>query len=139
MDRYTATFAQVSLTATLVSAVVMMLVGALWYSSMLFGRAWMQLSGIRASDIRPAEAARGYIFAALFALLTAYLLGVVAAHTSTHPMALFSSVIAIWLFILAELANGFMWEKQPFALFLLQAFRSLFSLLAGAAVFFFWG
>jgi len=32
-----------------------------------------------------------------------------------------------------------MWEKQPFALFLLQAFRSLFSLLAGAAVFFFWG
>ena len=139
MDRYTATFAQVSLTATLVSAVVMMLVGALWYSSFLFGRAWMRLSGIRPSDIRPDEARRGYVFAIIFSLLTAYLLGLVATHAGGSAFALFAAVAMIWLFILAELANGFVWEKQPFALFLLQAFRSLFALIAGAAVFFFWG
>ena len=139
MDRYAATMAQVSPTATVASALVMLLVGALWYSPFLFGRAWRQLSGIRPGDIRPQEARIGYVVAIIFTLLTAYMIGLVATHAGGKIFALLAAVFMIWLFILAELAHGFIRQKQPFALFLLQAFRSLFALLAGAAVFFFWG
>lgn len=138
MEHYWATLSNVSPVAVVLSAVAMMLVGAFWYSHFLFGKAWMRLSGIRPSDIRPEEARRGYIFSILFSLLTAYLLGVCAAHANGSHHALYGAVGFVWLFILAEQANGFLWEKQPFALFLLQAFRSLFSLLAGATVFLFW-
>lgn len=138
MEHYWDTLFNVSPVATVLSAVAMMVVGSLWYSHFLFGKAWTQLSGIRASDIRPEEARRGYLFATFFSLLTAYLLGVVAAHAGDNAHALYGGVGLIWLFIMAEQANGFVWEKQPFALFLLQAFRSLFSLLAGASVFLFW-
>ncbi|MFZ4124511.1 MAG: DUF1761 domain-containing protein [Rickettsiales bacterium] len=137
-SRYIDTLLNVSPVAVVLSAVAMMVVGSLWYSSFFFGKAWMRLSGIRMSDIHQDDARRGYIFATFFSLLIAYLLGVVASHAVAHPTALFSSVVAIWIFVMAEQANGFIWEKQPFALFLLQAFRSLFSLLAGATVFLFW-
>jgi hypothetical protein len=138
MEHYWNTLADVSPLAVILSAVVMMVVGSLWYSSFFFGKTWMRLSGIRMSDIRPDEARRGYVFATFFALLIAYLLGVVAAHAGGNMHALYGGVGLIWLFVMAEQANGFVWEKQPFALFLLQAFRSLFSLLAGATVFLFW-
>ncbi|MBN8543489.1 MAG: DUF1761 domain-containing protein [Alphaproteobacteria bacterium] len=138
MEHYWNTLADVSPFAVVLSAVAMMIVGSLWYSSFFFGKAWMRLSGIRMSDIRPDEARRGYVFATIFALLIAYLLGVVAAHAGSNTHALYGGVSLIWLFVMAEQANGFVWEKQPFALFLLQAFRSLFSLLAGATVFLFW-
>ena len=124
--------------AVLLSAVVMLIVGSVWYSHFLFGKAWQRLSGIRSSDISLGDARRGYIFATAFLVLIAYLLGVVAGHAGGNAHALYGAVGMIWLFIMAEQANGFVWEKQPFALFLLQAFRSLFSLLAGATVFLLW-
>ena len=138
MENYTDALTNVSPYATLLSAIAMMFVGSMWYSSFFFGKAWARLSGIRMGDIRPDEARRGYLFATFFSLLVAYLLGIVAAHAGANAHALYGAVGMIWLFIMAEQANGFIWEKQPFALFLLQAFRSLFSLLAGASVFLFW-
>ena len=139
MEPYLETLGNVSPLAVMISAVAMMAVGSFWYSTFLFGKAWARLSGIRMSDIRPEDARRGYVFATFFSLLTAYLLGVAATHAGGSSHALYGAVGMIWLFIMAEQANGFVWEKQPFALFLLQAFRSLFSLLAGATVFLFWG
>jgi hypothetical protein len=138
MEHYLELLKNVSVYAVVASAVAMMVVDAVWYSSMLFGKTWTRLTGIRPTDIRPDEEKRGYILSTFFALLVAYLLGAIAAHAGQNSHALYGAVGMIWLFVMAEQANGFIWEKQPFALFVLQAFRSLFSLIAGATVFLFW-
>lgn len=137
MEHYTALLSTVSPVAALLAATAMMLVGALWYSNRLFGRSWRRHSGIRPGDIRPHEVRRGYAIAAMVALLTACLIGIVAAH-ATGPAALFGSVAFLWLFIMFEQLGGCIWRREPFALFLVHTFRSLFSLQAGALVFYLW-
>lgn len=138
MDKYTTILSAVPLLPTLLATLAIIVVGSVWYSHALFGKAWSRHTGIRASDIRPAEIKRGYLFGSLVAFATAYLLGVVAVHANGNPFALFGSAIFVWLFVMLEITQGFIWRREPFALFLLQSFRSLFSLLAAALVFFVW-
>jgi hypothetical protein len=137
MEPVPTTLPEVQFLPVIISAVVMMLVGSLWYSSFLFGKAWVRHTGIRATDIRPSETRRGYIVSVFTCLLSAYLLGIIAAHVG-QSRTLFCGVALIWLFVMVEQLNGFLWRRDPLALFLLQAFRSLFALLAGALVFYFW-
>lgn len=124
--------------AVVASAAVMIAVGSIWYSPFLFGKAWVRHTGIRPNDIRPAEMRRNYLIGAIVALLTAYLLGAMALHIG-HSRTLFCGAGFVWLFVMFEQLSGFLWRRDPFALFLLQAFRSLFSLMAGALVFYLWG
>ena len=138
MDKYFETFSNVPFFGVLASAFAIIVVANLWYSPFLFGRAWARLSDRRLGDVHPSEMKRSYVFAIITALITAYLLGVAATHAIAHPTALLGTVIILWLFVMLEQANGFIWDRQPFALFLLQAFRSLFCLAAGSAVYLFW-
>lgn len=132
-DKYTAALWAISPTSVLLAAFVIMLVGGIWYSPLLFGKSWTRHTGIRPGDARPAEIRRNYVLAALSALFISYLLAVIAAH-ATSPHALIFSILLIWLFIMLEQLNSFIWERAAFALFLMHAFRSFASLSAAAAV-----
>lgn len=120
------------------ATVAMLVAGGLWLSPFLFGKAFARLSGIRPGDIRPADARRNFITALITALVASALLGLVSAHAGDNKIMLFSGVGFIWLFIMLEQLNSTVWQRQPIALFLLLTLRSLVSLMAGAAVFFFW-
>lgn len=131
MDRYTEALTTISVAAWLVAALVIIVVGSLWYSSLMFGKSWSRHTGIRPHDIRPAEVRRSYIFAIFSALFISYLLGIVSSHATSIP-ALLASVAFIWVFVMIEQFNSFIWERAAFALFLINALRSLAALLAGA-------
>lgn len=121
-----------------VATLVMLIVSAFWLSPLLFGKAFIRLSGIRPGDIRPADARRNFIVSLITSLFASALLALVAAHAGTNKIMLFSGVGFIWLFMMLEQLNNAVWQRLPFALFLLQTFRSLASLMAAAAVFYFW-
>lgn len=121
-----------------VATVVMLVVSSLWLSPLLFGKAWIRLSGIRPGDIRPADARRNFLVSLFTSLFASGLLGLVAAHAGSNRLMLFSGVAFLWLFIMLEQLNRTIWERQPIALFLLQTFRSLACLMAATAVFSFW-
>ena len=134
----TYTWPVVDILPVLVSAFAMLVVSSFWYSQALFGKAWRRHTGIRPGDIKPGDARRGHIYSGIVAIITAYLLGLSAAHSGDTPM-LFYGVVFVWLFVVLEQFNSIVWRRDPFALFLLQAFRSLATLVAGALVFYFWG
>ena len=131
------TLPEVSAFAVVCSAFVMVAIGALWYSPLLFGKAWVRHTGIRATDIRAGEKKRGYVVGLFTALGMAYLLGMLVAH-SEKTAYIFWGIGFIWFFVIVEQLNGVLWRRDPIALFCIQAFRSLFSLLGGALVFYFW-
>jgi len=135
MEHYIEAFSSVSLLGVLTSALAMIVANSLWYSPLLFGRASARLSGARLGD---KHARSSYVYAAITALITAYLLGVVSAHTNVQPHAVYGCVFALWLFVMLEQANGFIWHRDAFALFLIHAFRSLFCLAVGAGIFLLW-
>lgn len=121
-----------------VATLAMLVVSSVWLSPMLFGKAWGRLSGIRPGDIRPADARRNFFVSLITSVAASALLGLVAMHAGDNRVMLFSGVGFIWLFMMLEQLTHTIWERRPFALFLLQTFRSLATLMAAAAVFFFW-
>jgi hypothetical protein len=62
--------------AILVSAVVFMALGYLWYTPMLLGKPWMKLKGYSASSLKEAQKKMGpkYFFTFVAAILSAYVL-----------------------------------------------------------------
>lgn len=135
---YANAIASLNLPAIAVAAFAMLIVGGIWVSPVLFGRAWMRLSGIRLGDIRPADVRRNFIVSLVTSLLSAFLLGLVAAHAGDNSKLLFAGVGFLWLFVMLEQLHQTFWQRQPFALFLLQTFRSLATLMAASTVFYFW-
>ncbi len=135
---YASSISGLNLFAIGVATLAMMVAGGLWLSPFLFGKAFTRLSGIRPGDIRPADARRNFITSLATSLIASALLGLVAAHAGGNKIMLFSGVGFIWLFIMLEQLNSCVWQRQPIALYLLLTFRSLASLMAGAAVFYFW-
>lgn len=63
----------VNLAAVLISGVAAMVIGAIWYSPLLFAKRWIKLTGLK--DMNPNEgAAVGYVTAFIGALITAYVM-----------------------------------------------------------------
>lgn len=60
--------------AVIVSTVIGMVLGALWYSPVLFANAWMKATGRKKEDVSASNATRGYVIAVIANLLTAYVL-----------------------------------------------------------------
>lgn len=60
--------------AILVSAIVSMVLGALWYSPVLFGKQWMQLMGWKKEEVKKDDAHKGYFVAMIGALVLAYVM-----------------------------------------------------------------
>ena len=117
---------------------VLFTVSALWISPLLFGKSWMRLSGFRIGDLRPGMVKRNAIGGFVLSLIAALLLNVLAQFVPPHSRDFFYAVGFIWLFIMLVQMNHMLWERQPFALFLLHTLRSLASLMAGAALLYFW-
>jgi hypothetical protein len=128
----------VSLLAWALSALAIIVIGSLWYSPLLFGKSWARHSNIRASDLPKSELRRNYVLALISAGFHAYLLGLIAMHGGNMHSLLFG-VGFIWVFVMLEQFNGFIWERAPIALVLIHAFRSLVALCAGILVYFFIG
>lgn len=120
----------------LAAATLAILLAGTFWTSVLFGKASIRLSGIRPGDVRPEQqrvnAIVGFIIAVLFAVLIGML------HTHVQGTALFYAVGFIWLFVMLTQLNAFVRRREPFALFLIMTTRSLAMLMAGAAVFYFW-
>lgn len=132
MERYTAIFDQLSLLGVVAGAVAIVVVGSLWYSSFLFGKAWMRHTGIRSTDITAREARRGYILAILTALVQSALIALIVDHAGEKWQTFVGGIVVLWLFLLLELFHRFIWERASFALVLIQAFRALATLMAAA-------
>ena len=136
--QYLDAISHVNLPATAVAALAMLVLSGLWVSPLLFGRAWIRLSGIRPGDIRPADARRNLLVSVFTSLVASVLIGLVAAHAGQSKPMLFGGIGFLWLFVMLEQLHQTVWQRHPFALFLLQTFRSLAALMAGGAVFYFW-
>lgn len=137
MERYTAILSQLSLPGIGLGALAILVVSSLWYSSKLFGKSWMRHTGIRSTDISVSEARRGYLLATIVALLQSALVALIVDHASDKWHMFAIGIAVLWLFILLEEFNRFVWERASFALVLIQAFRSLATLMAAAFTYYF--
>jgi len=118
-------YQQVTVLAVLVSAIAGMALGALWYSPLLFGKAWMRLSGMTQKQLAAAKkqgmaAAYGVTFLGM--LVMAFVLAMLLAATGAETVA-DGALLAFWLwlgFLATTMIGSVLWEKKPFTLYLLN-------------------
>ena len=130
--------------AVLVAAIVSFVIGGLWYSPMLFGKLWMQLSGLTNKDMEAAKKkgmTKSYILQFVASLITACVLAhfISLLNIGTVPE-LFQLVFLAWIgFQAANTVGMVLWEGKPWSLYLLNTASCLVTLAAMGLTLFWMG
>jgi len=124
----------------LVASIVAFALGALWYSSILFGDEWMSLMKITDKDVAAAKAKGGmwklYVVQIVFTIVSYCVLGFLVtnmASVSASDGAFLGFLV--WLgFTVPAAVERLIWEKKPLKLILIQGVLALLNLVIGGAV-----
>lgn len=129
----------VNVWAVIISVVISMVVGMLWYSNFLFGKTWRTLMGV--SDVEAAEGSKkmwkpmSINFVA--SLIMFFVLGRALFLSGTMSTAgSVSLAVLLWLgFIACTMIGMVLWEKKPWNLYFIVAGYHLVNLILAGLVF----
>ena len=129
--------------AVLVAAIVSMIIGALWFSPVLFGKMWMQLSGMTDKKLQEAKKkgiGKSYIIMFVATLVMGYVLAHAVQYTQAKTiMEGMQAGFWMWLGCIATVMVGMvLWDKKPVKLYLLLVAHYLVSLLVMGAILAVW-
>src|SRR3989344_841593 len=106
-----------NLLAVLVVAIISMVIGALWYSPLLFGNLWMKLMKITKADIEKAK----------------------KKSMTGNYIASFIAILLLSLgFIATTFLNSVLWENKSVKLYLINILHYLVVFLVAAIIFSLW-
>jgi hypothetical protein len=118
--------ANVNIFAVLVAAVLTFVLGAFWYSPVLFARQWMQAQGYtpeKLEEMKKRGLTRAYVGSALCDLVMAYVVALFAAYTNSTTLAQ-----GLWLGFLAWLGfaapiglTANLFSEKPIAAWVIDA------------------
>lgn len=123
----------------LVASIVSFGVSALWYSPIIFGKEWMSLVKITDAEMNETKSKgiwKLYIIQFIMTLISFCVLAFIIASTSVQggSNGAFMGFL-IWLgFVATGAVAGFMWEKYPFKLMLIDTVSVLVTLVIGGAI-----
>jgi hypothetical protein len=122
----------VNYVAVVVTAIVAMIVGALWYSPILFGNAWMKLSGISKKDLDAAKKkgmGKSYLLCFVAALVTAFVLANLLMNLGASVNNGLMTAFWIWLgFGATIMINSVLWDGKPWGYYFIITGHYLVSL-----------
>ena len=120
----------VNYVAILVSAVLAMVVGAVWYGP-LFGKMWMKLSGMKMEDAKKTDMSKAYGLTFVGWLLVAFVLAHFVQYTDSMTFA-DGAMTAFWAwlgFALPTAIGTTVFEGKPMQLLLLNKCHDLTAML----------
>ncbi len=113
----------INIFAVLVSIVVVMVIGALWYSPLLFGNLWLDLIGKKADDISKEDANMSMSLSVIPAVVTVFGLAILVEISSAATVfdALVAGTLASVFFSGMSSFNLVFFEDRSIKLTLLNA------------------
>lgn len=120
-------FGSVNYLAVLVAGGVAMVLGAFWYSPVLFGNIWMKLVGLNKSDLSKEKSNRAMITSILTSLAEALALAILIVLTRTYSpqkgvyVAFFVAVV-----LSAAMLSNNTYEQKPLKLWIIHTGYSYF-------------
>ncbi len=109
--------------AVVVSALVLMVIGAVWYAPPVFGTLWMRLIGKKPEDLQKGAMPRAYGMMFVSALVLSFALAHVLRWAGAATAVVGIKVaLSLWIgFVLTTNAGSFIFEGRPAALYWLNA------------------
>ncbi len=128
----------VNVVAVVVASIASMLVGALWYSPLMFGTTWkrlMELPEKKAKELKK-RSSSSYSFAFLSSLVASLVLYFAISSLGAAGVAQGMAVgFWVWLgFVATTQLGAVLWEGKPFELYALNATYSLVSFVVMGAI-----
>ncbi len=123
------------------SAIASMVLGFVWYSKVLFGQEWAELTKIPLKEMTPKKgAAKVYLLGTISAFVTAFVLKqFIDLFYIVNVMDALQLAFWIWFgFCATVLLTGVLYKKESWKLFIINAGYQLASLMAMAAIFSYW-
>lgn len=123
----------INILAILACGILFMIVGALWYSSLLFGKPWMKAMGKSQEEIRDMQRGvwKSYIVSLLGALVMAFVLAHVIGYVEADT-ALEGARTGLWMwvgFVITTSLGGILFEGRPKPLYYIYNGYQLVSLV----------
>ena len=131
----------VNLWAVLITAIVSMIVGALWYGP-LFGKAWMRFVGFNKDSVKKMKmtATKSMTLGFIGSLIMAYVLAVFVGLSGANTL-VEGAMVGFWVwlgFAMPLNASVFLWEGKSIKLFFLNTFQYLITFKLMAAILAVW-
>lgn len=113
---------QINYVAVVVTALVPMLLGGIWYAPAVFGTVWMQLVGKKPEDVQKGALPRAYGMMFVAALVLAFALAhVLRWANATTALGGLKVALTVWIgFVLATSAGAYIFESRPWRLYWLN-------------------
>jgi hypothetical protein len=129
--------------AVLVSAIAAMLIGALWYSPLLFGKIWIKSMKFTKKDLDKAKEkgmAKSYAIGFVAVLISAFVLSNVINAMRASTL-LDGALIGFWVwlgFVATVMLNMVLWDSKPVQLYLVNVSYYLVNLAVMGAILAVW-
>ncbi|MFH1068962.1 MAG: DUF1761 domain-containing protein [Candidatus Glassbacteria bacterium] len=131
---------QINYPAVVTAVIVTQILGSLWYSPLLFGKAWVAAVGVSEEKLKEGGVARAYVGAIAGSAVMAYVLAHFVDYTLSITVAEgLQCGFWLWLgFIATTAAVNSLFEKRPLRLYLINQGYHLACLLAMGAILAVW-
>ena len=109
--------------AILVAALSTFVIGSLWYSSILFGKQWMELNGFNEDNMKEGSLSMPVIFGSSFvgSFLAAFTIAMFLGSSANLGFGIFVGLMISIFWIGTSKLGNVLYEKQKFSLFLIHA------------------
>ncbi|MEI6275137.1 MAG: DUF1761 domain-containing protein [Prolixibacteraceae bacterium] len=134
-----ASFAKVNIWSVVLAGISYLILGALWYSPLLFGKEWMRLNGFTDEDLKTNKPMWMItLFTFLSACVAAFVISMVMGPNSNAPFgAILGACIALFWVTMSKLTSV-LFENQPVKLFVLHAGFDLVAFMVMGAIVAYW-
>lgn len=134
-----ATLSKVNIWAVILSGVSYLILGALWYSPLLFGKQWIKLNGFTDEDFKTNKPMWMITLVSfLSACIASYLISLVLGPNPNPSFgAIVGACIALCWISMSKLTDV-LFENKPFKLFLLHAGFDLTAFMIMGAIVGYW-
>lgn len=126
--------------AILLAAILNMVIGAAWYSPMLFGKQWSKELGMKMEDMKKVDPKKAYgltfVGALVLAVVMSYIVSWTKITTATDAIAL--GFLAWVGFYVSSIASDYVFSKRSTTLFSINAGYYLVVFLLNALVVALW-
>lgn len=134
-----ATFAKVNIWGVILAAVSYLIVGALWYSPLLFGKQWIKLNEFTDEDFKTNKpmwmiTLVSFLSAAVASFVISMILG---PNSNAAFGAIIGACIAFFWITMSKLPSV-LFENQPFGLFLIHAGFDIAAYMVMGAIVGYW-
>jgi hypothetical protein len=114
--------------AILVSALSTFLIGGIWYSPAVFGKAWMRENGFTEESLKGGNMAKIFGLTFVLALIAAVNLAMYMGEESRPEMGALWGFLAGFGWVATFIGTHYLFERRSFTLFLINAGYSIVSL-----------